>query len=299
MALIGSVNGIPVTKGGGDVATNTGVGTSALVSNTNGNNNSALGYQALDSCTSGFENVAMGSNAAAGITSGSRNTIIGNNAGSSLTTGNNNTIIGGNGTSGGAGESMTTGSRNTIIGGFTGNQNNVDIRSATNNIVLSDGDGNVGLWIQQYGATNYSTVYSGPSTGYNASAAPNTWHTITAIDFNAAPYTSGECFVVLYFTSHSVTYGYTGSLYIRIPNSGSNTTSIYNGIVARATDGTGTPGSYIPVTYATHVATTTLEWYAKLEITGGAKRLMVYTNQTQLSGVTPVMAVSVHRNIIV
>jgi hypothetical protein len=155
MALIGSVNGIPVTKGGGDVATNTGVGTSALVSNTNGNNNSALGYQALDSCTSGFENVAMGSNAAAGITSGSRNTIIGNNAGASLTTGNNNTIIGGNGTSGGAGESMTTGSRNTIVGGYTGNNRGIDIRSANDNVVVSDGSGlprfvavkNVGMYL--------------------------------------------------------------------------------------------------------------------------------------------------------
>jgi len=142
MPLIGSVNGIPLTKGGGDVATNTGVGTSTLVSNTNGNNNTALGYQALDSNTTGYENVAIGSNAGAGVVGGFRNTIIGNNAGASLTSGNNNTIIGGNGTSGGSGESMTTGSRNTVVGGFTGNQRGIDIRSANDNVVVSDGTGN-------------------------------------------------------------------------------------------------------------------------------------------------------------
>jgi hypothetical protein len=37
---------------------------------------------------------------------------------------------------------MTTGSNNTILGGYSGNQGGLDIRTASNHIVLSDGDGN-------------------------------------------------------------------------------------------------------------------------------------------------------------
>jgi len=38
---------------------------------------------------------------------------------------------------------MTTGSKNTILGGYDGNQDSLDIRTESNNIVLSDGEGNV------------------------------------------------------------------------------------------------------------------------------------------------------------
>jgi hypothetical protein len=37
---------------------------------------------------------------------------------------------------------MTTGNNNTILGRYNGNQGGLDIRTASNNIVLSDGDGN-------------------------------------------------------------------------------------------------------------------------------------------------------------
>ena len=37
---------------------------------------------------------------------------------------------------------MTTGKQNTIIGSYDGNQGGLDIRTASNNIVLSDGAGN-------------------------------------------------------------------------------------------------------------------------------------------------------------
>jgi hypothetical protein len=37
---------------------------------------------------------------------------------------------------------MTTGSNNTILGAYSGNQGGLDIRTASNYIVLSDGDGN-------------------------------------------------------------------------------------------------------------------------------------------------------------
>jgi hypothetical protein len=37
---------------------------------------------------------------------------------------------------------MTTGSKNTILGAYSGNQGGLDIRTLSNYIVLSDGDGN-------------------------------------------------------------------------------------------------------------------------------------------------------------
>jgi hypothetical protein len=46
------------------------------------------------------------------------------------------------GTTGGAGAEITTGSNNTILGAYNGNQGGLDIRTASNYIVLSDGDGN-------------------------------------------------------------------------------------------------------------------------------------------------------------
>ena len=52
-------------------------------------------------------------------------------------TGNYNTFYGY--ASGGA---ITTGSKNTIIGSYTGNQGGLDIRTLSNYLVLSDGDGN-------------------------------------------------------------------------------------------------------------------------------------------------------------
>jgi hypothetical protein len=46
---------------------------------------------------------------------------------------------------------MTTGSKNTIIGAFNGNENSLDIRTSSNNIVLSDGDSNIRLYVNSSG----------------------------------------------------------------------------------------------------------------------------------------------------
>ena len=46
-----------------------------------------------------------------------------------------------------AGYHITTGSKNTILGRYNGNQGGLDIRTSSNYIVLSDGDGNPrGYW---------------------------------------------------------------------------------------------------------------------------------------------------------
>ena len=74
---------------------------------------------------------------------GGANTFIGREAGLSVTTGSYNTFVGAWNSSGaGSGSAVTTGSKNTILGGYSGNQGGLDIRTASNYIVLSDGDGN-------------------------------------------------------------------------------------------------------------------------------------------------------------
>jgi hypothetical protein len=101
-----------------------------------------VGYQAGYNATGGF-NTIVGSATTGGATfSGTYNTLMGYGTGNSLTTGSNNTFIGTLGSSNYCGASITTGSKNTIIGGFGGNQGGLDIRTASNYIVLSDGDGN-------------------------------------------------------------------------------------------------------------------------------------------------------------
>jgi hypothetical protein len=53
------------------------------------------------------------------------------------TTSLQNTFVGS-----GSGYLVTSGQKNTIIGTYSGNQGGLDIRTSSNNIVLSDGDGN-------------------------------------------------------------------------------------------------------------------------------------------------------------
>jgi hypothetical protein len=163
------------TTGGSNAA----FGSQALYSNTTASNNTAVGYQAGYTNQTGAQNtfvgtaagysitspsnvfigyyagqaaagsssggnIAIGAAAGLGITSGTMNTIVGScvygstaAAGQVLTTGTYNTFIGPV-----SGSVITTGSKNTILGAYTGNQNGLDIRTSSNRIVLSDGDGN-------------------------------------------------------------------------------------------------------------------------------------------------------------
>ena len=147
---------------------NTAVGYQAGYSNTTGSETVAVGNQALRSQTTG-RNTAVGFNAGLDVSTGTYNTLIGGEAGENITTGSYNTIVGlqagrfvtteanntfigqaaGYNTTGGrntfvgigAGSAVTTGAKNSIIGNFNGNGNGLDIRTSSNNIVLSDGDG--------------------------------------------------------------------------------------------------------------------------------------------------------------
>ena len=117
-------------------ANNVGIGRTALGSNTSASNNTAVGYQAGYTNSTGANLVAIGYQA--GYTSNaSNNTFVGYYAGQG-TTGILNTFVGVNGT----GYLVTSGAKNTIIGAYSGNQGGLDIRTASNYIVLSDGDGN-------------------------------------------------------------------------------------------------------------------------------------------------------------
>ena len=123
---------------------NTAIGYQSLQANTTGTNNVSVGYNSLYTKTTGSYNVAVGIQAGFNMTTGQRNTLIGTTAGSNLTTGSYNTFIGSLDSTGGnaAGAAITTGSNNTILGNYTGNQGGLDIRTLSNYIVLSDGDGN-------------------------------------------------------------------------------------------------------------------------------------------------------------
>jgi hypothetical protein len=89
--------------------------------------------------------VAVGERAGSSVTANSNSTFVGQISGRD-TTGGDNTFIGQQ-----AGYAVTTGSKNTILGRYNGNQSGVDIRTSSNNIVLSDGDGNP-RWYYKDGA---------------------------------------------------------------------------------------------------------------------------------------------------
>ena len=204
--FIGSQSGQLNTTG----SFNTGVGLATLQLNTTGSNNYASGYQALRSNTTGNSSTAVGYQAGytnttggsgvylgyqAGYTTNATygNVCIGYRVGYSLT-GGGNTLVGGLSTAGGdgagtalttgtqnsffgtsAGNVVTTGSKNVIIGSYSGNQGSLDIRTASNYVVLSDGDGNPrgifdssgNLLVGTTGAINNASTFSKNASGGN------------------------------------------------------------------------------------------------------------------------------------
>ena len=116
---------------------NTAIGSGALTFNTTASNNTAVGYQAGYTNSTGYGNVYIGDRAGQLNTTYQYNTFVGATAGQNANGGVFNSFFGA-----GAGYLVTTGAKNTIIGGYNGNQGGLDIRTASNYIVLSDGDGN-------------------------------------------------------------------------------------------------------------------------------------------------------------
>jgi len=130
------------TTGGYNVA----VGNQALSTNTTGDYNTAIGYQALNLATTADNNTAVGLNSLYANTTGYDNTAVGTSSAAAITTGYSNTFIGKT-----AGSTVTTGAANTIVGRYDGNQGGLDIRTSSNNIVLSDGAGTYHIYINSFG----------------------------------------------------------------------------------------------------------------------------------------------------
>ena len=150
-------------------SSNTAIGQEALFSNTTASNNTAVGYQAGYSNTVATHNTFLGWQAGYSYngSGGTYNCFVGTQAGYSQTSGQYNSYLGLQ-----AGYSMTTGARNTIIGGYTGNQGGLDIRTASNYIVLSDGDGNPRVYVNGSGQYTQTASVNGDivSTVSNTSA---------------------------------------------------------------------------------------------------------------------------------
>ena len=178
---------------------NTAVGGGALFDNTTGTNNVAVGgtngaYSALRNNTSGASNTAIGNAALAFNDTASNNTAVGYAAGYSLTNAGGqtgrNTFIGmeaGYNSNGdintfvgqGSGSQITSGRSNTIIGRFTGNEGGLDIRTSNNNIVLSDGDGNISMKSDSSRRVIIPGYGGGNNEVYNANASLSVWKDAT------------------------------------------------------------------------------------------------------------------------
>ena len=178
---------------------NNSIGYQSSFKTTTGSANNVLGTQAFYNNTTGSNCVAIGDSALLSNTTASNNTAVGYQAGYSNTTANGSTFVGyqagysSNYTSGNtyntfvgfqAGYSVTTGNRNVIIGNYSGNAGGLDIRTSSNNIVLSDGDGNPRL----YRPSSGGWVFAGQTDGYDSiyCLIPGTIPYGAALNFTAA-----------------------------------------------------------------------------------------------------------------
>ena len=181
-------------------SSNTAVGEEALRLNTTASNNTAVGYQA------GYSNTTGGGN-------GGQNTFIGDTAGYS-TTSDQNTFVGRS-----SGYAVTTGRKNTILGMYNGNQGGLDIRTASNYVVLSDGDGNVKGVFDNSGnfVTGGAVAYDYSVNGFGVGAG-NTYSYFTR--------TSGYALLVNLKTTTGAmqAFTYNGSGVGNISTNGSNCT---------------------------------------------------------------------------
>ena len=175
---IGANAGYATTGVGGGILA---IGTNALTANTTGNSNTAVGTQyntsaALAANTTGSYNIAVGEGSLSSNTTASQNTAVGYQAGYSNTTNGSNTFFGyqagllstgyrntfiGMGNLGGSGSAVTSGYSNVILGGYTGNQGGLDIRTSSNYIVLSDGDGNPRAYWNGSGSAVFTSLADG------------------------------------------------------------------------------------------------------------------------------------------
>lgn len=173
-----NIYGVTVGRGAGNLNTNTAVGASALVANIDGIGNTAIGAETLRVNTTGYHNAALGQAALYSNTTGIENTALGqialysNISGVGNTAAGNSALFNATGTSNtavgnSAGYYISTGAKNTILGRYDGNQGGLDIRTSSNNIVISDGDGNPRIQVTPAG----NTLTTGTFTPQQATTA--------------------------------------------------------------------------------------------------------------------------------
>ena len=119
---------------------NVAIGSSALKVNLSGDDNVAIGYKSMTASTGTDGNTAVGHLSLFNFDNSSGGT-------------GKNTAVGSN-----AGNAITTGAKNTLIGCYDGNSGGLDIRTSDNNVVLSDGDGNIRLYVDSGGAVGIGTT---------------------------------------------------------------------------------------------------------------------------------------------
>ena len=152
-----SISGLTVGKGGGSVASNTALGSSALYSNTTASNNTAVGNQSLYSTTTSSQNTAIGNQSGYSNTTGTI-TAMGHTALYSNTTGQANTGIGGYDNASGVYAALyanTTGNYNIAVGTGALRSNT----TASNNTA-------VGYQSSYSNTTGAFNTFIGQSSGY-------------------------------------------------------------------------------------------------------------------------------------
>jgi hypothetical protein len=188
-----SISGLTVGKGGGAVATNNALGTSALAANTSGSQNTAVGYNAGTSNTTGAYNLFAGVNAGQQLVSGSFNTALGNGSLNGASgSGNYNTSVGNSSLASNTTASLntasgyqsmytnTTGQYNAAYGANSLRTNNADANTAMGSSSMysnTTGSGSVGigtsaLYANTTGANNVALGYA--ALGANTTASNNT-----------------------------------------------------------------------------------------------------------------------------
>ena len=273
------IEGLTVGKGAGAVSTNTAVGASALAANTSGALNVAVGTSALVANTTASNNTAVGYQAgytnvtgpdctfigrqAGYLSTGTRNTFIGAGTGYS-TTGTYNTFVGTISAAGGAcGEAVTTGTKNSIFGAYNGNQEGLNIITASNAIVLSDGDGFPKYYSQNGVNTdyNYSNVSLTAGVAYDLVPIKSIYPYLGAV--NAAVMT------VVVTGSNSIDGGYAGYFILSLTQAfGTYTVTVINSGLPHNNSGYsftfGLTSSFLTVT----AGKTTSMSYSAIVVTG-------------------------------
>jgi len=215
------INGITVGIGAGSIASNTAIGSQALLSNTTGSANTAIGVSSIQNTTTGHSNTAVGYFALLNNTVGVENTAIGRQALHQNTTGSLNTAVGAYALTNNTSNYNTALGYYVLLANTTGQQN-----TATGYLALrlnTTGSYNT--------ANGVEALYANTTGQYNTATGLQALYFNTTGDSNTA--TGVQALRQTTTGSYNTANGY-GALY-------SNTTGRYNTAIGyQAGYGTGT-----------------------------------------------------------